>query len=102
MGRRVGATTLLSSAPLRTGRADCSASGSSLCRFVAHPLMVPVMAPPVQETQVARLLAAAFVAWLGVVLVHHASVLARVERDTAFDAQIALGPEQLLPPLGEA
>ena len=47
--RRVGATTSLSGAPLRTGRADCSASGSSLCRFVSHPLVMPVMAPPVQE-----------------------------------------------------
>jgi hypothetical protein len=46
---RVGATTLLSSAPLRTGRADCSASGSSLCRSVSHPLVMPVMAPPVQK-----------------------------------------------------
>src|SRR3954470_22657224 len=31
-------------APLRTGRADCSASGSSLCRSVSHPLVMPVMA----------------------------------------------------------
>src|SRR3954453_5045073 len=47
--RRVGATTSLSGAPLRTGRADCSASGSSLCRSVSPPLVMPVMAPPVQE-----------------------------------------------------
>src|SRR3954470_1816020 len=35
--------------PLRTGRADCSASGSSLCRSVSHPLVMLVMAPPVQK-----------------------------------------------------
>src|SRR5215216_4609860 len=76
---RVGATTSLSSAPLRTGRADCSASGSSLCRFISHPLVMPVMAPPVQEAQVSRLVPAALVARLGVVLVHQADVLVRVE-----------------------
>src|SRR3954451_10481392 len=46
---RVGATTSLPGAPLRTGRADCPASGSSLCRSVSHPLVMPVMAPPVQK-----------------------------------------------------
>ena len=61
--------TLPFPSPLRTGRADCSASGSSLCRFVSHPLVMPVMAPPVQEAQVPRFVPAALVARLGVVLV---------------------------------
>src|SRR3954470_24140118 len=99
--RRVGAATLLSSAPLRTGRADCSASGSSLGRCVSHPLVMPVMAPPVQEAQVPRLGPAALVARLGMVLVHQADVLVRVERDAARGASIALGSEEVLPPSGE-
>src|SRR3954453_1456018 len=99
--RRVGASTLLSSAPLRTGRADCSASGSSLGRSVSHPLVMPVMAPPVQKAQVPRLGPAALVARLGMVLVHQADVLVRVERDAAPGASIALGSEEVLPPPGE-
>src|SRR3954470_5144926 len=87
--------------PLRTGRADCSASGSSLCRFVSHPLVMPVMAPPVQEAQVPCLVPAALVARLGVVLVHQADVRVRVERDAARGASIALGSEEVLLPSGE-
>src|SRR3954463_14579472 len=74
---------------------------SSLCRFISHPLVMPVMAPPVQEAQGSRLVPAALVARLGVVLVHQANVLVRVERDAARGASIALGSEEVLPPSGE-
>src|SRR5690349_19159050 len=76
--RRVGAATLLSSARLRTGRADCAAAGAGLCRCVSRPLVMPVMAPLVQEALVPCLGPAALVARLGVVLVHQADVLVRV------------------------
>src|SRR4051812_10474966 len=62
---------------------------------------MPVMAPPVQEAQVPCLVPAALVARLGMVLVHQADVLVRVERDTAPGASIALGSEEVLSPPGE-
>jgi hypothetical protein len=45
--------------------------------------MMLVMAPPVQEAQVLRLVSTTSMARMGVVLVHHVHILVRVERDTA-------------------
>ena len=41
--------------PLRTGRDDCSSSGSSLGRLAPDPRMVPMMTPPVYQLQVVGL-----------------------------------------------
>jgi hypothetical protein len=42
-------TSLPRSGPLRTGRDDCSSSGSSLCRPVHRPRVVRMMAPSVYQ-----------------------------------------------------
>ena len=75
--------TLPPPSPLRTVRASCPAYGSSLCCLVADLLVMLVVAPPVQEAQVLRLVSTTPMARMGVVLVHHVHILVRVERDTA-------------------
>jgi len=75
--------TLPPPSPLRTVRASCLAYGSSLCRLVADLLMMLVVTPSVQESQVLRLVSITPSARMGVVLVHHVNVFVRIERDTA-------------------
>ena len=77
--------------PLRTGRDDCSSSGSSLSRPIPDLLVVLMMAPSMQEAQVPRLVPTTCVARLGMMHVHHVDVLIRVERDTTCRTSIALG-----------
>ena len=64
--------------------------------------MVLMMAPSMQEAQVPRLVPTACVARLGVVHVHHVDVLIRIEWDTTCRTSIALGPQERLPPSGDA
>jgi predicted oxidoreductase len=66
---------------------------------------MPMMAPSVQETQVARLVPTALAARLGMVRVDHADILVRVERDAAFGAGMALAsprPRSSTPAIGSA
>src|SRR3982750_2344384 len=68
--------------PLRTGRDDCSSSGSSLCRPVPDPRVVRMMAPPVYQLQIVRLVCSAMTAWHGMVFVNEGDILIRIELHT--------------------
>jgi hypothetical protein len=62
-------TSLPRSGPLRTGRDDCSSSGSSLCRPVHRPRVVRMMAPSVYQLQVVQLVCSVVAARCDVVCV---------------------------------
>jgi len=54
-GRTSGSrASLPKPSPLRTGRDNCSSSGSSLCRPVTDPHVVRMVAPPVYQSQVVQ------------------------------------------------
>ena len=80
--------------PLRTGRDDCSSSGSSLGRPVPDPRVVPMMAPPVYQLQVVHLVRSAAVARCVVVFVDERNVLIRVEPHTTHRASVVLPSQQ--------
>ena len=80
--------------PLRTGRDDCSSSGSSLCRPVPDPRVVCMMAPPVYQLQVVQLVCSAATARHDVVFVDEGNVLIGIEPHTADRAFVVLPPQQ--------
>src|SRR4051794_37693366 len=80
--------------PLRTGRDDCSSSGSSLCRPVPGPRMVRMVAPPVYQLQVVQLVRSAVTARYGVVFVDEWDVLVRVEPYATHGAPVVLPSQQ--------
>src|SRR4051794_7682676 len=83
--------------PLRTGRDDCSSSGSSLCRPVPGPRMVRMVrmvAPPVYQLQVVQVVRSAVTARYGVVFVDEWDVLIRVEPYATHGALVVLSSQQ--------
>jgi hypothetical protein len=79
---------------LRTGRDNCSSSGSSLCRPVPGPRVVRVMTPPMYQLQVVRLVCSAVAARYDVVFVDEGDVLVRVEPHTTHRALTILPSQQ--------
>src|SRR4051794_33694419 len=80
--------------PLRTGRDDCSSSGSSLCRPVPGPRMVRMVAPPVYQLQVVQVVRSAVTARDGVVFVDEWDVLIRVGPYATHGALVVLSSQQ--------
>src|SRR3954454_3848387 len=80
--------------PLRTGRDDCSSSGSSLCRPGPGPRMVRMVAPPVYQLQVVQVVRSAVTARDGVVFVDEWDVLIRVEPYATHGALVVLSSQQ--------
>jgi hypothetical protein len=75
-------TSLPKPSPLRTGRDDCSSSGSSLCRLVPVPHMMRMMAPSVYQLQVVQLVCSTARARFVMMLVDERYVLIEVEPQT--------------------
>src|SRR4051794_31530780 len=80
--------------PLRTGRDDCSSSGSSLGRLAPDPRVVPMMTPPVYQLQVVHPVRSATVTRRVVVFVDERNVLIRVEPHTTHRASVVLPFQQ--------
>src|SRR5215213_2024586 len=80
--------------PLRTGRDNCSSSGSSLCRPIPNPRVVRVMTPPVYQLQVVQLVCSAIAARHSVVFVDEGDVLIGVEPYTTHRALAVLSLQQ--------
>src|SRR4051794_5196709 len=76
--------------PLRTGRDDCSSSGSSLCRPVPDLRVVRMVAPSVYQLQVVQLVCSALAARCGVVCVDDGEILIGVEPHATHRASAAL------------
>ncbi len=80
--------------PLRTGRDDCSSSGSSLCRPVPDPRVVRMVAPPVYQLQVVQLVRSALVTRRVVVFVDEGDILIGVEPHATQRALAVLPSQQ--------
>src|SRR5690348_2494166 len=80
--------------PLRTGRDDCSSSGSSLRRPVPDPHVVRMVAPPVYQLQIVQLVCSAMTARHGMVFVDEGDILIGVELHATHRTSSVLSLEQ--------